>query len=45
MFPNCIDRFGRQKKVTKQQQLNREKPGKNKQIETGSNSTYHEPLS
>ena len=29
MFPNCIDRFGRQKRETKQQ-TNKEKPRKNK---------------
>ena len=28
MFPNCIDRLGRQKRETKQQQTNKEKPGK-----------------
>ena len=26
MFPNCIDRFGRQERETKQQQANKEKP-------------------
>ena len=25
MFPNCIDRYGRQKRETKQQQKNKEK--------------------
>ena len=28
MFPNCIDRLGRQKRETKQQQTNKEKPRK-----------------
>ena len=28
MFPNYIDRFGRQKRETKQQQRNKEKPRK-----------------
>ena len=45
MFLNCIDRLGHQKRETKQQQTNKEKPRKNKQIKNGNNSTYHEPLS
>ena len=28
MFPNCIDRFGRQKREITQQQTNKEKPRK-----------------
>ena len=28
MFSNCIDRLGRQKRETKQQQINKEKPRK-----------------
>ena len=28
MFPNCIDRFGHQKKEVKQQQTNKEKQKK-----------------
>ena len=28
MFPNCIDRLGHQKRETKQQQTNKEKPRK-----------------
>ena len=28
MFPNCIDRLGRQKRETKQQHTNKEKPRK-----------------
>ena len=44
MFPNCIDRLGRQKRETKQQQTKKNQ-GKNKQISNGNNSTYHEPLS
>ena len=35
MFPNCIDRFGRQKRETKQQQTKKEKPRKNKQRKDG----------
>ena len=45
MFPNCIDRFGCQKRETKVQQTNRKNQGKNKQIKNGNNGTYHEPLS
>ena len=30
MFPNCIDRFGRQKRETKQQQTNKQKTTKKK---------------
>ena len=46
MFPNCIDRFGRQKRETKVQQTKQRKTKeKNKQIKNGNNSTYHEPLS
>ena len=47
MFPNCIDRISRQKRETKQQKqqkTNKEKPWKKKQIKSGNNSTYHEPL-
>ena len=43
MFPNCIDRFGRNERETKVQQTNKEKP--NKKMKNGNNSTYHEPLS
>ena len=32
MFPNCIDRLCRQKKETKQQQTNKEKPRKKEKI-------------
>ena len=28
MFPNCIERLGHQKRETKQQQTNKEKPKK-----------------
>ena len=28
MFPNCIDRFGREKRETKVQETNKEKPRK-----------------
>ena len=28
MFPNCIERLGHQKRETKQQQTNKEKPRK-----------------
>ena len=44
MFTNCIGRFGRRKKETKQQQTKKNQE-KNKQIKNGNNSTYHEPLS
>ena len=52
MFPNCIDRFGRQEKKIKKNKTkknththnkkNKEKPKKKK---NENNSTYHEPLS
>ena len=42
MFPNCIDRFGRNKRETKVQQTNKQRKKKKK---NGNNSTYHEPLS
>ena len=47
MFPNCIDRLGRQKRDKKQQQTTKNQ-GKNEQIKklkNGNNSNYHEPLS
>ena len=40
MFPNCIDRVGRQKKEPKVQQTKKENQEKNKQIKNGNNSTY-----
>ena len=43
MFPNCIDRLGRQKRETKQQQTSKKKnQEKNEQIKSRNNSTYHE---
>ena len=46
MFPNCIDRFGRQKKKERSTRNKQRKTmEKNKQIKNGNNSTYHEPLS
>ena len=45
MFPKCIERLGHQKRETKQQQTNKQKLRKNKQIKNGNNSTRHEPQS
>ena len=42
MFPNYIDRFGRQKKATTKKQ---NKQRKTKKKISGNNSIYHEPLS
>ena len=46
MFPDCIDRFGHQKRETKNNnKQTKEKQRKSKQIKNGKNSTYYEPLS
>ena len=43
MFPNCVDRFGCQKKKQNNNKQAKKNQGKNKQIKNWNNSTYHEP--
>ena len=43
MFPNCVDRFGCQKKKQNNNKQTKKNQGKNKQIKNWNNSTYHEP--
>ena len=49
MFPNCIDRFGRQtnkkNKIKTKTHNKKKEERKTKKKLNGNNSTYHEPLS